>query len=195
MLKIMEDEQKIFRAWLYKIVKKDKTITGRKLAKKIGVKEPTLTAYHSGRKDETGEKKFPVIPIDKRNAILSVTKTSDKEMMEAGRQEIVPPQNIDQKIEAKVDAKFKEYTANIQTATGQLKTNGDIIDFKNPDQVRHHQLLNKFPNTKEALEMNELALEYVQKDPNAIKELIKYIKYQMSQIEGDGDSLGEANTK
>ena len=83
MLKIMEDEQKIFRAWLYKIVKKDKTITGRKLAKKIGVKEPTLTAYHSGRKDETGEKKFPVIPIDKRNAILSVTKTSDKEMMEA----------------------------------------------------------------------------------------------------------------
>jgi hypothetical protein len=59
MLKIMEDEDKIIRAWLFKLVKKDKTFTGRYLAQALGVKEPTISAYHSGRiHPDTGERYF-----------------------------------------------------------------------------------------------------------------------------------------
>ena len=99
---------------------------------------------------------------------------------------------------------FKKFQEEIEKISAQSpvfnnefrnKTNGAIIDFKDPNKVRHHQLLNKFPEAKDALEMNELAIEYVKKDPNAIKEIIKYIKFQISQTKEDKDLPGEANSQ
>ena len=73
MLIIMENKEEIFRAWLKKYVKEDKKITGRELSQKLGVTPPTVTAWHSGRKNEKGKKYFPHIPDEIQNKIEEIT--------------------------------------------------------------------------------------------------------------------------
>lgn len=61
MLNIMENDSKIFVAWLDKYVRKDKMMYGKKLAELIGVSPPTITGYCDGRTEPSFEKKQLII--------------------------------------------------------------------------------------------------------------------------------------
>jgi len=182
MLKIMENEQEIFRAWLFKIVKKDKTITGRELAAQIGVKEPTLTAYHSGRKDEAGEKKFPVIPFDKRKLILKITETAHEQMMKIGRAEL-HPDTIDLRkiVSDTVDIKIKAMKAEIQ-ATEPLSKTPKPTPIDPAVQILHEAL--EETGVKITIEEREAITESLRrnlkeaanKEKDRIKEMLKVFK-------------------
>ena len=102
-----------------------------------------------------------------------------EEILEIGRKEIGPPP-------ADIKTQIREVIAEDKLVLAQPQPE-NIVDYKNPIKVKHHKVINEFPEPEEALEMNELAVEYVKKDPNAIRELIKYIKYQMSQVEDKED--------
>jgi hypothetical protein len=66
---LLESEMEIFRAWLRKVIKKDKNLVidgervpGKILARRLQISEAALTGYHSGRKNQKGERTFPKIP-------------------------------------------------------------------------------------------------------------------------------------
>jgi transcriptional regulator with XRE-family HTH domain len=182
----MDSRDYIIKAFERLMSEKEDT-TQKEIADFMGIDPPVLNQFL---------KKTRNFSEKKREDLANFFNMTYMEMLFLGKDIQTGRTEVPEKFKELDEARMREIAreeANKQAHPP--KTNSDIIDFKNPDQVKHHQLLNKFPNTKEALEMNELAVEYAKKDPNAIKELIKYIKYQMSQIKEDGDSLGEASIK
>ena len=94
---LLQSETETFRAWLRKVIKKDKNlmINGKKirakqLAKLLKISEAALTSYHSGRKNLHGERTFPEIPIRIQHEILRLTGTSREEMLKIGENELNP---------------------------------------------------------------------------------------------------------
>jgi hypothetical protein len=97
---LLQSETEIFRAWLRKVIKKDKNlmINGKKirakqLAKLLKISEVSLTGYHSGRKNLNGERTFPKIPLRIQQEILLLTGTSREEMLKIGENELSPSPN------------------------------------------------------------------------------------------------------
>lgn len=174
----MENEQEIFRAWLYKIVKQDKIITGRELSAQVGIKEPTLSAYHSGRVIY-GERKFPVVPFEIRKAILKITKTSYEDMLEAGRQELQPKvtpltgEDIKNLIHGEVDKRFDAVTTAPQNDLEKRKT------LKNQP---HHDLVDKFRNPELAYELNEKIYEIEGLSAESLEELNDFLDTKLKRL-------------
>ena len=110
MLEIMEDESKFFVAWLIKFIKINKKITGKNLAEKIGVSQPTVAGYMSGRTK-------PNFKI--RQAILKATGVSHEEMLQEGRKQLQPQVKRTGESEfftkAEAESRFADIEAKLET--------------------------------------------------------------------------------
>ncbi len=173
----MEDIQKIFAIGSRKIAEMKGWSQGYIAGQIKNGKQGTVSSWLRGRT------KFPPERMQEFANLFQVT---EEEVLEIGRKGSQPDPTTSQEI-TELRAEIQEVKAklpalNIKTTSKGINNPSNIIDYKNPNKVKHHQVINEFPKEKEALEMNELAVEYVKKDPNAIKEIIKYIKFQMSQI-------------
>ena len=173
MLKLMEDEGKIFRAWLKKYLRDDGGMTGRALAEKIGISAQRFSQYHSGRVDN-GLRTYPKIPDKIRQAILDATNTPYSEMFETGKAELIP---------AAADyAKnhLEELSAMIIENIRKAQTEPNIIDYQNPHKVNHHKKINEFINQEKALNMNSLAVYLEQLEPAELDRAIEYFKERIA---------------
>ncbi|RLB86483.1 MAG: hypothetical protein DRH26_17195 [Deltaproteobacteria bacterium] len=187
MLKIMEDELKVFRAWLYKYVKKDKKITGKKLASLIGVSGPTLTSYHSGRTDE-GVTSFPNISFKKRKLILEATNTPHEEMMKTGRQESQPdPTTIQElvKRQAEMEAEMMEVKAQLPTTPidTPARPQNDIERRKTQKNQPHHDLVNEFEQPEKAFELNCILRKIEKIQKSKFKKIKKFLLAELEELE------------
>jgi hypothetical protein len=97
---LLQSETETFRAWLRKVIKKDKNlmisekkVRAKQLAKLLKISEAALTSYHSGRKNLNGKRSFPKIPIRIQHEILRLTGTSREEMLKIGENELNPSLN------------------------------------------------------------------------------------------------------
>lgn len=79
MLQIMEDERKIFVAWLKKFIKIDKIKTGKYLAEKVGCDPTTISSYIRNRTKPD---------LAMRTAILDASGVTYGEMLKIGRDEL-----------------------------------------------------------------------------------------------------------
>ena len=57
----------------------------------------------------------------------------------------------------------------------------EITDIQDPYKSEHHKKINEFPNQKQALLMNSLAVELALLDPDELNEIIEFIKYRISK--------------
>ena len=78
----MEDDKKKFVNWLKKIIKIDGVITGKQLAKKVGIDPSTISGYLTGRT------KGPELSL--RLEICKVLGFDYEEIMDIGRRQIAP---------------------------------------------------------------------------------------------------------
>lgn len=186
MVKTMENEEEVFRAWLYKFVKKDKIIKGNSLAKKIGVTNPTLSGYHSGRMID-GERKFPAIPFKVRQAILAATGVTHEEMMEIGRAELNTGEKYKFDSEQIVSDVVKVLEKRNLIAHTDLNEENpcQVCSITDPVLKKHHDLLDQFPEEikEKALEMNEKAVKLARLSPEALQDIIDYIELKTMKAE------------
>jgi len=186
MLKIMENEEEIFRAWLKKHVKYDRVITGTKLAKLIGVPGPTITAYHSGRMNDNGERKFTRIPYSVRKKISEVTNTPYEEILKAGRAELAPyttPDVLSEKVSDMEDA-LKKLTAESK--------NRAINDLEGHHISKHQKLVLEFSQAELAFDINHKLVELERLAPTELEEINDIIDIKLRKFRRlPGKALGE----
>lgn len=188
MLKNMENETEIFRAWLKKYVKIDRRITGSKLAEKIGVKPPQITHYHSGRTDN-GNRTYPEIPFEIKEAILEATQTPFHRMKEIGRKELARAEAPDPKeLESTIRSTVKsELEAALPSLNMQVQGNSepqdDIQRYKKLKNAKHHELVDKFPHPELAEKLNELLLEVAEKGgEECLRKVESYIWWEFKDL-------------
>lgn len=165
MLLIMENEEEIFRAWLKKYVKEDKKITGRKISKKLNVTPPTVTAWHSGRKNYKGEKYFPHIPFEAREKIIKITGVSHNQIFKEGRD-------------------ILSSRGQKTTGTHPCETcSGNIFKINNALEGKHLSIIRQFKNKELACVINEKLVELESLDQTALAEIIVEIKAKIKEAE------------
>ena len=72
------------------------------------------------------------------------------------------------------------YNKIIQEHRGKIDAK-EIADIQDPYRSEHHKKINEFPNQKQALLMNSLAVELANIDPDELDEVIDFIKYRLSK--------------
>ncbi|MCP4021013.1 MAG: helix-turn-helix transcriptional regulator [Desulfobacteraceae bacterium] len=162
MLKNMENETKIFVAWLKKLVKLDKVVTARWVAGKVGVTPATISSYVTDRTK-------PNFKI--RQAIIEAVGVDYEEVLRVGRQELLPPRpESDVMEEAAKEA--------IQKALKDMP----IIDLRNQKNALHHQIIDKFKDQDLATEINSILLNIERLDAEELKVFRDYAKSRLNKI-------------
>jgi len=193
----MENEMEIFRAWLKKIVKTDKTIKGKVLAKSLGIPATRISYYHSGRIDN-GTRTYPAIPFEIREKILEITNTPYKEMIETGREELIiqtNPGNLNKQLEGLLDAKFGEYIES----KGMLPAtqSNDLKEHTHKKNKEHHDLIDEFEDPETALSINQKIRAIEKLDPASFKEIDEDLDLRLTRAlkkiteAGKGKLLGD----
>ena len=173
----MENEKKIFRLWLRKIIK-DGVITGVQLAKELKVSSATVSAYHAGR-IVSGVRQYTGTTFEIRKKIISITKTPYKEMLEIGRAELQPPQNIDQKIDARIDARLKEREAKNQAANEPQND----IDTKRLEKLKqHYSVVEGYQDQKTAISINQKLVEIEKLDPETFRDIDSELQTKINNL-------------
>jgi len=170
---LLQSETEIFRAWLRKVIKKDKNlmINGKKvrakqLAKLLKISEAALTGYHSGRKNLHGERTFPEIPLRIQQEILLLTGTSREEMLKIGENELSPPLNRgslisikDNQIERRISPKYIPEVAHLRRRA---------LEFD--DQILGTELV------RSLIEIEKIDVITVQEIIDVLQVKLKYLK-------------------
>jgi hypothetical protein len=183
MLKFMENDEKIFRAWLKKHVKIDRKITGKKLSERTGIKGPSITSYHSGRIID-GERVWPSIPFDKRVSILKATGVSYEDMMRIGKNELESEGVPDRE-------GIKAYVRELLSETSKEGSSKKIISI---DQ-KHAEIIKKFQNRDMALAINQELLDLESIDPDKLKSVLDFIRWQKKEAEEAAKKRDAGNDK
>lgn len=169
MLIIMENDEEIFRAWLRKYVKEDKKITGVEISKKLKVPPPTVTAWHSGRKNYKGVKYFPQIPFDVREKIVEITGVSSEIIMKEGREILFP--------------KDKTTTLEQPEACPTCQKNKDnIFQLNGPLEAEHLGIIRRFKNKYLACTLNELLVELEALDDGELACVVSNVKKKIEAL-------------
>ena len=181
MLKIMENETEIFRAWLKKYVKNDKQLTGLEIAQATGVKPPTVTAWHSGRKNDKGKLYYPRIPFKAIEAIVKLSKIPYKQILEEGRSLLKPKTNnlTGDDIKNIVKDEVLKYIP---------KTNRQANDFEKHILTKHKNRISDFPEEcqNKAYEINDKLIEISKIDPEYLEELDDVLKAKLKRLKKEG---------
>jgi len=164
----MEDESKLFVAWLIKLIKINKKITGKKLAEKVGVSQPTITGYMSGRTKPN---------FEIRKKILKATNTDYKEMIEIGRNELRP--QVVKYAEQNID----KITAQVVERLRSQQPSNDLGIYKNKKNSGHHKLVDDFEQPDLAYELNYLIREIEKKKKSKLKRIKKFLQDELLELE------------
>jgi len=156
----MENETKIFVAWLIKLIKKDKKIKGKALASLVGCDASTISGYIRGRTKPN---------FEIRQAILEATGTDYADMLAIGRRELQPAIQPDilkrlEKLEEK----------HIQPP--------NITDFQAAKNREHHEKINEFQNHEIALKINNTLVAIEKLDPEALEEIEKTLQIKFEAL-------------
>ena len=172
MLKNMEKEMEIFRAWLQKYVNEDKKITGVTLAKKIKEKgfkssKATISAYVTGRLVNE-ERKFTKIPIDVRKAIVEIVGITKDQILKEG-----------QKI---LSLKEKNSTEREDDECLTCQKNKDnVFKINDPLEAEHLKIIRQFRNKHMACTLNKYLVELEALDDTALAEIVVDIKNKLKE--------------
>lgn len=164
MLIIMENEEEIFRAWLKKYVKEDKKITGLEISKRLKVTPPTVTAWHSGRKNYKGEKYFPHIPFNAQEKIIEITGVNHDQIMIEGRKILSP------NAESDIEQRLLEIEKRLESPACLITE-------------RHRKVIDGFIQKELALEINEELSALERLNPSQLKEILGIIRDRKFRIE------------
>jgi len=170
MLKIMEDEVKIFVAWLDKFVRKDKKMYGNKLAKLVGVSPPTITGYCDGRTE-------PSFKI--RKLILEATDTPYEKMMVVGRKELAKKEytTLSEKAIRKIAAE------EVKKQISPITVTNDLENHETKKNIKHHKIVDQFQQPELALELNEILLKIEKKKMVRFKKIKKFLLAELEELE------------
>jgi transcriptional regulator with XRE-family HTH domain len=152
MLKIMENETEIFTAWLRRYLKKDKVLTGKKLASLIGCFPSTITSYLNKRTS-------PDFKVQAK--IQRAVNIPRKKILEIGRHELNSQNHLEDRI-----AKLEAQLPSLQTA---VTSTNDIEIQKAKKNARHHEIIDQFKNHKLATEINIKLVELEQYSEEELK--------------------------
>lgn len=161
MLIIMDNEPKIFAAWLKKFIKDDKKITAKALAKKINCDPTTISSYIRGR-TQPG--------YNVRKAILEVTKISHEQMMKEGKEILAKPTHNEPEIEKRLSELEKRLSQKEECPRTDITTE------------RHRQVIERFRQKELALKINEELAELEDLDKDKLLSVLDYIQYQKKKI-------------
>lgn len=190
MLKAMENEIEIFRAWLQKYVNTDRCIKGVELAKKIGVSKATVSAYISGR-IINDERKFTQIPFDVREKILKATGVTSEDMLAIGRKELQPTSQNYEVTPEKVDVIVAEALKK-QLA---LLSENDLAKYKKEKNAEHHSVINQFQDHDKATKINHILVKLEKMDSDeldiALKHFTERLEYKELKIKDAIKKVGQ----
>lgn len=172
MLIIMDNEPKIFAAWLKKFIKDDKKITAKALAKEINCDPTTISSYIRGR-TQPG--------YDVRVAILEVTKISHEQMMTEGKAILARPKHDEPEIEKRLSELEKRLSQKEEYPRTDITTE------------RHRQVIERFRQKELALKINEELAELEDLDKDKLLSVLDYIQYQKKKIVEESSKKRTAN--
>jgi len=159
----MENKEEIFRAWLKKYVKEDKKVTGRQLSKRLNVTPPTVTAWHSGRKNYKGEKYFPHIPFDVQKKIIEMVGIPEDQILTEGRK-ILSIKNTDRE-----DDKCDTCSEN-------------VFKLNDPLEAEHLSIIRKFKNKHMACTLNRYLVELEDLDDGEFAGVVSDVKRKIETL-------------
>lgn len=162
----MENETKIFVAWLIKYVKKDKRITGRKLAQKIECDPTTISSYVRRRTKPDYET---------RSRILNALGISHDEMMSIGRSEL--------------SASIPTPTMTA-TATNTPPETSQIADISQ----KHHGIIDQFEDKERATRINEMLVQIEKIDDDELEEIQDLIAAKLKKLLRKSGGLKKTGT-
>ncbi len=165
MLKDMENEMEIFRAWLQKYVQKDRRIKGVVLASKLGISKASVSSYITGR-IINGERKFTQIPFEIREKIIEITGISHDRIMKEGR-EILSPNN-------------RVINETITDSMG-LEDDNNLFKLNDPLEAEHLSVIRQFKNKDMACSINKKLVELEALDSTSFAEIIVEIKRKIDE--------------
>lgn len=163
MLLCMDNEPKIFAAWLKKFIKDDKKITARALAKKISCDPTTISSYIRGR-TQAG--------YDVRTTILDITNVTKEEMIAEGKAALEATKQNKPEIEKRLSELEKRLSQGEESHKIDITTE------------RHRKVINNFKDKDMALKLNEMLLEIEKMDSSALKEaetILSLLKIKVEQ--------------
>lgn len=179
MLNNMEDQIKIFIAGL-KIWAKRNKVNQATLGDIISRHQSSVSAYYKNESRPTP---------DMIEAWVNHFSLDYEEILNLGRTELQPPQDIDQKIKAEVDAKFKAYTDKLNVQPN------DLDNHKRKKNQPHHDIVDRFKNAQKAYEINCDLLKLEELNPPALDEIHDLIRFKLSKAAGLPSSVSGESLK
>ena len=178
MLKIMKNEEKIFRAWLNRYIDDGRGLNKKQLAKKLDISPSKLSYILTGRTKESGERYLQKLTFDLRQAALEATGVSYQEAIRIGQEEIDPIKNdlreqISEAIRDEIRASLPPQTPNVHNLS------------------EHQKMVERFKNKKLGKKINQKLLEIEKIDPEYLEEIddvlvakLKRLKTEPSKKQG-----------
>jgi transcriptional regulator with XRE-family HTH domain len=169
MLKIMKNDEEIFRAWLRKYLADNRGMNRKQLAKKLNMSASKLSYILTGRTKESGERYFQKFPFELRQEALAATGVSYAEAIRIGQDELNPIKNdMRNQIGEIVRNEMKASLAALRSPP----ENENVIDL---DHL-HWKVVEKFQQKDKALQINQELVELEAMDPLELNGILQYIE-------------------
>lgn len=155
------DDKALFTRWLKKAIKVDNRITGKELAKRVGVHPSTISGYITNKSKGLG--------LSLRLKICDVLKVEYAEIMNRERRNATgkAPESID------------ELTDKVLRRIRQEQSNQNIIDYRDVHNLNQHKKINEFSDQEKGYRLNVLAVELEKIDPDELEAGIKYFETRL----------------
>jgi hypothetical protein len=175
MLKIMKNEEKIFRAWLKRYLKDGGGLNRKQLAEKMDISASKLCYILTGRNRENGERYFQSFSFDLRQAALKATGVSYETAVRIGQEELLP-------VKENMPSGFwevvrKEIQASLPPPPGENSRSPG----PDPPVVlsEHQKKVEKFKDKGWGEYVNTILLEIEELDPEAKEEITDILEAKL----------------
>lgn len=178
MLKIMKNEEKIFRAWLNRYLEDGGGLNRKQLAEKMDISASKLCYILTGRNRENGERYFQKFSFDLRQAALEATGVSYDAAVRIGQEELLP-------VKENMPSGFWEVVRKEIQASLPPPPGGDSSS-PGPDPplilTEHQKKVERFKDKDWGEHVNTLLLEIEELDPDAKEEVTDILQAKLKNL-------------
>ncbi|WP_024333088.1 hypothetical protein [Desulfotignum balticum] len=182
----MDNRDEILRAWLKYYFEHSPKMNKSQVAAAAGIKPSKITYILTGRVGADGEKYLQPFPFELQKKILDATKTSEKEAIRIGKNELEPDKD---RIQKYIDEAITKKIKYVPSEPQHDSTAGNIV----PIDHQHAEIIKKFQNRDLALVINQELLDLESMDPDKLKSVLDFIKYQKNEAEKEAAKKRDAS--
>jgi hypothetical protein len=177
----MDNRDEILRAWLKYYFEHSPKMNKSQVAAAAGIKPSKITYILTGRVGADGEKYLQPFPFKLQKKILEATKTSEREAIRIGKNQLEPDKD---RIQKYIDEAITQRIKSIPSEPQHNPTSDNVISLDR----QHWSVVEQFQQKDTALQINQELVEIEALDPEALKHILEELQSRKDVIKKRKDT-------